>query len=304
MGHLRWPLTLLAIAIAPPAAAQELEPRAYSPSPVGTTFVVLGFGRSGGNVAFDPTIPITNARATLYFPALGLARTFGLFGRQALAEAALPYVWGNASGDLGEKRQHITRSGLADTRLRFAVNLRGSPALTPKQFAAVPHRNFLLAASLVAIAPTGQYDRRVLINIGTNRWALKPELGISYPVRNLYLDVYVGAWFFARNEKFYPGQSTRSQGQMTAVQGHASYTFRPRMWLAFDSTWYGGGAVSINGGPATDRLSNSRAGATLSLPLAARQSMKIAFSRGVTGRIGNRFTTVSIAWQYVFFDRP
>jgi len=292
------------LAIASLAAAQELEPRAYSPSPIGTTFVVLGFGGSTGGVAFEPTIPITNASATLYFPTLGLAQTFGVFGRQALAGALLPYVWGNASGDVGEQRHLITRSGLADLRMKISVNLHGSPALTPKEFAAVPHHNFILAASLAAVAPTGQYNRRELINIGTNRWSLNPQLGMSYPVRKLYLDVYAGATFFTENKEFYPGQSTRSQDPLIAIQAHVSYTFHPRFWLAFDSTWYGGGATSLNGGPSTQRLSNSRVGSTLSLPLAGRQSLKIEFSTGATGRIGTSFTTATIAWQYVFFDRP
>jgi hypothetical protein len=38
------------------ATAQELEPRAYSPSPVGTTFLLGGFGRSEGGILFDPSL--------------------------------------------------------------------------------------------------------------------------------------------------------------------------------------------------------------------------------------------------------
>jgi hypothetical protein len=284
------------------AAAQELEPRAYSASPIGTTFVVLGFGGSSGGVSFDPTIPITNASASLYFPTLGLAQTFGAFGRQALAEALLPYVRGSASGEVGEQRHSISRSGLADLRMRISVNLHGSPALTPKEFAAAPHHDFIVAASMAATAPTGQYDRHALINIGTNRWTLNPQLGVSYPIRNLYLDVYAGATFFTVNKEFFPGRSSRRQDPLIAVQGHVSYTLRPRLWLAFDSTWYGGGAVSLNGGPFTQHLSNSRVGSTLSLPLAGHQSLKLEISTGATGRVGTSFTTATIAWQYVFFD--
>jgi hypothetical protein len=32
----------------------------------------------------------------------------------------------------------------------------------------------------------------------------------------------------------------RRQDPLPSVQAHFSYTIRPRMWLAFDSTWYGG----------------------------------------------------------------
>ena len=44
----------------PPAAraagAQELEPRAYSPAPIGTSFLLAGFGRSEGGIMFDPSL--------------------------------------------------------------------------------------------------------------------------------------------------------------------------------------------------------------------------------------------------------
>jgi hypothetical protein len=77
--------TAVAMAIACLAArAQELEPRAYSPSPVGTGFLTVGFGRSSGGVSFDPTVPLTDVHARLYSQVLGLGQTFGLFGRQSL----------------------------------------------------------------------------------------------------------------------------------------------------------------------------------------------------------------------------
>jgi hypothetical protein len=50
-----------------------------------------------------------------------------------------------------------------------------------------------------------------LINIGTHRWAFKPEMGISFPKGSWYMDAYVGAWFFTANPDFYPGNATRTQ---------------------------------------------------------------------------------------------
>lgn len=293
---------MLVLAGAVSAAAQELEPRAYSPSPVGTTFLLVGIGRSAGDISFDSTIPI-DGNAILYFPTLAIGRTFGLFGRQALITAAQPYVWGSASGDVGEQQHSITRSGLADVGLRFSLNLHGSPAMTPKQFAKVPHRNVIVAASLAVTAPSGQYDKARLINLGTNRWSFKPEIGLSYPVRKFYIDFYAAGRFFTQNENFFPGQFTRSQAPFMVFQGHASYAVRPGLWLALDSTWYGGGATSINGGPPASRQANSRLGTTLSLPLTNGQSLKITYSSGLTGRIGGKFQTVNITWQAVFFDR-
>src|SRR5258708_1179413 len=96
--------------LACPVLAQELEPRAYSPSPVGTTFVVVTVGRSSGDVGFDPGIPLTDVHATLYSSALGLGQTFNFLGRQALITVAMPYAWGDISGRVGEQRYLPTRT--------------------------------------------------------------------------------------------------------------------------------------------------------------------------------------------------
>jgi len=285
------------------AAAQDLEPRAYSPSPIGTNFVGFGFGRSSGDITFDPAVPLTDVKGTFYTPALGLGRTFALFGRQALATAALPYAWGDVSGNVGEQRASVHRSGLGDVRARLAVNLRGNPAQTVEEFARRKHRDFIIATSLSVVAPSGQYDNTKLVNLGANRWAFKPEVGVSWPVKKVDLDLYAAGWFYTANASFYPGTADRTQSPLAALQAHVSYTVRRGLWFAVDSTWYGGGVTRSNGGVPTERQNNSRLGGTLSLPLTGHQSVKITYSSGVSGTIGAKFTTISAGWQYVWFDR-
>jgi hypothetical protein len=264
---------------------------------------VFVFGRQTGDVLIDPTLPITDVQATLNVPAVGYGRTFGIFGRQAQAAIALPYVWGNIEGNVGEQRGEITRSGLADLRARIALNLYGSPALSPRDFARRKKRSPIVGTSLSLIVPAGQYDRTKLINLGTNRWSFKPEIGFSFPAKGFDLDMYVGAWFFTENDAFFPGSVRRTQNALTAAQAHVSYTIRRGLWVAFDGTWYGGGEVSVDGGPKTSRRNNTRLGATFSVPVSKTQSIKFAYSRGVTARVGQDFKTFSVAWQFVWFDR-
>ncbi len=280
--------------------AQELEPRAYSPSPIGANFVVLSSTRSTGDVVFDPSVPISNVEARLNAAVAAYGRTFDFFGRSASAGLATPYVWGTVSGDVGQQSAEITRSGLADTQLRFAVNLLGGPALTPAQFA-VRKPEATIGASLTVLAPTGQYDSAKLINIGTNRWGFKPEIGFAYPHGHWFFETYVAAWFYTENPDFFGGVR-REQAPLFSLQGHVSYTIRPRMWVAFDATYYNGGRTTQNGIRQNNLEANSRLGLTFSLPLSARQSVKFAASDGATTRVGGDFVTYGIAWQYLWFD--
>lgn len=65
------------------ARAQELEPRAFSPSPIGTKFVLGSIGKSEGGILFDPAVDIDNVQADLWIAAVGAGYTFALAGRQA-----------------------------------------------------------------------------------------------------------------------------------------------------------------------------------------------------------------------------
>jgi hypothetical protein len=282
--------------------AQDLEPKAYSASPAGAAFLVVGLVRSTGSVLTDPTLPVTDVEAKVNGLPLAAGYTFGLFGKLALVTAAVPISWGDVSGQVGEEARAVSRSGLADTRAKLSINLAGNPALGLRDYVKAP-RKVIVGTSLTVITPTGQYDGARLINLGTNRWSFKPEVGVSVPKGPWDVDAYLGVCLFTDNDDFYPGGQARSQDRVVALQGHASYTFQPRLWAAVDATWYQGGGASVDGGEPTGTMNNSRLGATVSFPMGRQQSLKVAYSSGVAVRTGTNFRTLSVGWQWLRFTR-
>ena len=153
-------------------------------------------------------------------------------------------------------------------------------------------------------APTGQYDPEHLINLGTNRWAFKPEIALSYPIgRRWLMDAYGGLWLFTANGSFYPGTARRTQSPITALQAHISYSLSVKAWAAFDATWYAGGQTSVDGVSKGSRDQNSRIGATLVFPVGSRHAIKVAGSTGAIIRAGADFTTISVGWQTGWLSR-
>jgi hypothetical protein len=286
---------------AAPIAAQDMEPRAYAASPIGVRFLFGNFGRSAGDVVLDPSLPIEDVHAVVDSAVAGVGTTFALLGRTALLVAAVPYAWADATGRLGEQAAEIHRSGLADMRLKLSVNLLGGKALTAREFA-TSRAPTIIGVSVTVQPPTGQYYDEKLINLGTNRWAFKPEVGISHAINRWTVEGYAGVIFFTTNDTFYPGTSIRTQDRVIALQGHVSYTLRPRAWAAFDGTWYTGGTTTINGVLNADLQRNSRLGATVSFPLAERQSIKVGYSTGATTRFGGDFNTLAVGWQLSWVD--
>src|SRR5215469_2035500 len=184
-------------------SAQDLSPRAYVITPVHSNAVILTWSFYDGGLDLNGIIPITGATATYNVPVFSYYHSFNFFGRSANITASLPYGVGNFEGAVLGPEKSVYRSGLLDLNVRFAVNLKGGPAMPAKDFVKWKQKT-LLGASLKVIAPTGQYSGMKLVNWGINRWGFKPELGYSRRWDKWILDAYAGAWFFTANNAFPP----------------------------------------------------------------------------------------------------
>jgi len=283
------------------AAAQELEPRSYSPSPVGTTFVLGGFGRSQGPIVLDPSLDVDHVEGDLWITTTGFGHVFGLAGRQARILAVVPVASGDVAGRLHGLAASQPLTGLADPRFKLSVALRGAPALTLAEFARAPRRNLVIGTGVTVVPPWGQYEPTQLVNLGYNRWAFKPEIGASRQIGRWTLDGIAGVWFFTENHAYFPGRTHRSQNPVATWQGHVSYPLPRRSWVAVDGTWFAGGQTHVERLTNPDEQRNSRLGATYSLSLPRNQSIKFVYSAGAFTRRGSAFNTFNVTWQLVTF---
>jgi len=280
------------------AIAQQLEPRAYSNLPVGLNFLLAGYAYSQGDVVLDPSLPVANASAKVNSLVLGYLRSLDFRGNSGSIALVLPYAGVSASGDLEGQTSSVTRSGLADPLLRLAVNLYGAPALSAEQFRAY-RQDTIAGASLAVTAPAGQYDGTKLVNVGTNRWSFKPEVGASQALGPWILEGSFGVTYFTDNDDFFGGHR-RKQSPLYAAQAHLIYSFNPGLWAALDATYYAGGRTSVDGALNNDLQQNWRWGGTLSKSVDPRNSVKLYFSSGATARTGTNFQTVGIGWQHIW----
>ena len=97
------------------------------------------------------------------------------------------------------------------------------------------HEKRLIGVSLTTVIPLGQNDRARIINIGSNRWAFKPEIGFTRKWQRVIVEGYTGIWLFTSNTNFYPGDAKRTQDPIVAFEAHAGYYIKPRLWASFDS---------------------------------------------------------------------
>jgi hypothetical protein len=284
------------------AAAQELNPGAYTVSPVGANFIGTTYQYSSGDVTFDPSIPIQDAHSRLNTLALSYGRSLDVAGRSGTFLVVVPVVGGKQHGIIQGQFAEAVRRGIADVQLRLGVNLYGAPAMTLQELARSGRRT-TLGVSLTMTVPVGQYDPAKLINLGTNRWAFKPEVGFTHNTGRRWLfEVYGGVWLFTDNDDFYGG-SLRAQKPIGSVQFHVRYTFKPGLWLSGNSNFYSGGRTTVDGKINLDFQRNSRIGATFNMPLTRRSALRFAVSRGAYTTIGADYTSVSAGYTHAWGGR-
>jgi hypothetical protein len=189
--------------------AQDVEPRAYSNAPVGVNFLISGYAYTQGGLSFDPSLPVKNPHLETSSMVIAYVRVLDLWGKSSKFSVILPYTWLSGSADYMGQKVKREVDGFGDASFRLSVNLYGAPVLTLKEFKDYK-QDLIIGASLQVSVPSGQYDDTRLVNIGTNRWSFRPEVGVSKALGPWTLEVAGAATFFTDNNDFFGG-NTRSE---------------------------------------------------------------------------------------------
>jgi len=276
--------------------AQDIEPRAYSNIPLDVNFLIAGYGYAEGGLVTDPALPLENANLQTHTSVLAYARSFEVGGQSGKFDAILPYSWISGTADFAGQPRERQVSGFGDPKLRFYLNLYGAPALSLKEFASY-QQDLIVGASVQVSIPSGQYDADKLVNIGSNRGFIKPELGLSKAWGPWTLELATAATLFADNDDFLDGK-TREQDPIYSFKSGLIYGFRNGIWVALNGTYFTGGRTTVDGVAGNDLQKNSLAGVTVALPVNRNHSVKLYASTGISTRIGTDSDTIGVAWQY------
>lgn len=293
-------LSLLAISFSFSVFAQDMEPRSYSVVPVGLHAAQLSYTFSGGDVVAGLNSPVQDLNINASIISLGYVQTFSLFKKLGRIAVGMPYAFLNGTAKAYGIDTAGSRNGFGDGRIKLGINLIGSPVLPPKDFQQFQEHT-VLGVSVVISVPIGQYFSDKLINIGSNRWGIKPEFGVSHREGRLFYEGYAGVWFYTENNQYY-NKTTLSQKPLFSFQAHMDYTFKHGTYVALNGGFASGGETSLNAVQRFDDQENWRIGATFSTPIFNKhQSVKFMINTGVATKAGQNYTAVTLAYQYNWF---
>jgi hypothetical protein len=278
------------------AQAGEIEPRAYMNTPVGVNFFLMGYVRSDGGLSTPASSPIENANLKMDTEIFAYARTLDVMGKSAKIDIVVPYSDLSGSALVSGVPLERKVDGFIDPRFRFSINFFGAPALSLKDFASY-QQDLIIGASVQVSAPLGQYDQDKLVNLGANRWFIKPEIGISKAWGPLALELSGGVFLYTNNNNYFGGK-TLEQDPLFTSQAHLTYNILPGMWAALSASVDRGGQTRVNGVRNYDSQNNSRAGFTFVFSLDKKNSLKLYASNAMHTNIGTAFDLYGIVWQY------
>lgn len=260
--------------------AQELEPRRWSHLPVGANFISVASFYKDQKILFDPTLQLEDVEGDLYTAAVSYVGVFDVLGKSGRIDVVLPYTTARWEGLLEGAPASTRRQGFNDPNVRFAVNLVGSPAQRGADFQRYVVDTIVGAAVDIAL-PVGEYRDDKLINLGDNRWVLKPQLGVVHNWDKWAAEVTASAWFYQDNDNFFGGK-TLEQDPLYGVQTHLIYTFKPGLWASASAAYGAGGQRSVDNVDAPDRTSKTLLALSAGVPIDRQQGIKVTYLRGDT----------------------
>lgn len=282
--------------------SQDLEPGFISAIPIGSNIGIVSYGYSQGEILLDNTLPIEDLNSKMSIIGLGYFRSFKLFNRLAKFDVVVPYAIGDYEALVEGEEASTTKNGFGDPLLRVSMILIGVDPLKPQDFFKEEQKDFKLGISLRAKIPLGQYEPEKFINLGGNRWAMKAAVAGSYTIKEkLVFESHFTTWFFGDNNEFF-GDVVSKQDPLFGLQVHATYIFKPGVWLAASLGGVRGGTTKINGLEQT-RLKNNRYGLAFAYRLNNKNSLKAAYTNGLFTLSGADFNTYLIAYQFLWFDK-
>jgi hypothetical protein len=280
--------------------AQDLEPRRWSHLPTGLNVVGVGGGRTDGDIFFDPLLRIEDATFELYALGVSYVRTFEWLGKSSRIDLRVPYANGRWEGLLDGEYASRRRNGLADPHVRLSMNLYGAPPVSGKAFLQYRQNNPVNTTVGVALdigVPLGQYNSEWLINLGSNRYVVRPQLGLLHQRDKWQFEVTGSLFLFQDNDEFWKG-TRLEQDPLWFLQGHVIYGFKPGWWASFSGGYAYGGEAHVNDVPKNNDTRSRYLALSLGMPLSARQALKFTYVTADTHvRAGADTRSLLVAWS-------
>jgi hypothetical protein len=278
---------------------QFSDPRTYANTPVDVNQVELDYAHATADSSLDTSLVIYGAHLELNEATVGYTRTFGIIDHSAWIKASVPFAY--VSGSVDGSGLSGSASGAGDASLQLTTLLLGGPALSAADFEKYAPTT-TLGVSLTVSGPSGQYDPSRVLNLGSDRWSFKPEIGISHPFgpdQKWVLDGHFYTYFFTDNTEYH-GKEVLRQEPLPGLEAHVSYNFTPELWTSLDANYSFRGTTFVDGVDQNNAQRNLTLGTETSWTLNSRNTVAFSFAKSVVHVNAPNFSEVTLKYFYTW----
>lgn len=177
-------------------------------------------------------------------------------------------------------RSTVKASGFSDLTILFAMGVYNSPALDKKAYSTYNRNGVTSACALGFSVPTGTYDSKSPLNISGNRYAAKGECQVGLRDNRIVYEITGGLTGYSENDSF-AGSNKLKQDKLYHVETHISYTVLPTMWASFDSFYFNGGNIKLNGNYLNKSQNAVLLGTSLGYLITPQHFIKLSYQQTV-----------------------
>ena len=270
--------------------ALDMEPRRWAHLPVDSNIMAAAIVHSNTDISVDPVLKLEDGEAEADTIISSYLHSFDLLGKTARLDVRVPYQRIKWKGILDGVQRTVNREGLGDPLIRLSVNFIGAPALKDKAYLSYRsnHKNnTVVGAALGIVVPLGQYKKNKLLNIGHNRYIIRPQLGFVHSRGSWSYEMTGTANFFTDNNDFWEG-GKREQDPLYSMQTHAIHIFKNRIWSSVSAGYDSGGETKVNGIDKDDKRENVFFAISAGYPVTRTSSIQFSYVGSRTQKdIGN-----------------
>ena len=296
-------ILLLCVPFLNSLSAQELEPRRWSHVPIDANFIAAAYARTDGDIFFDPVLRIEEGTVETDSVIVSYLRSFALMGKTARFDVLMPYQHVQWQGKLNGEAASVRREGLADPRFRLSVNFFGAPAMKGEEFKAYHASyatNTVAGAALAVTVPIGEYYEDKLLNLGQNRFVIRPQLGFVHSRGPWSFELTGSVLFYTDNSEYWGGKRLE-QKPIFVLQSHIVRTFSRGIWASVSGGYNWGGESTVDGVEKDNQKADLLWALSVGMPVSRRSSIKIAYASGRTRKnLGSDTDNIAVAFLHRF----
>lgn len=283
-----------------PIYSHATNARDYIPLPDGTTLLATYYKHITANSLYERGNKVSddfnlNAHVGILRPVFYKKIGEAWYGDGGLiVDPQALIIFGSQSVDgAAVGNQNLSDSGLFD-----------STVLATFWFVNAPEEKFWIGFSPYITMPIGSYSKNRAFNLGENRWAFKPEIGIVKGFgEKTYVDLVLNTEFYTDNRDYFlaPGvRGKRSQDPMFGATVHVSHDITDKLYLSLDYFYSYGGENKIDGVKEDDKANNHGIGLSMFYMVGDSNQLMFEYRNDFSVRNGPQTQTIGARWAYFF----